>query len=73
MGLVSVSVLGEPLITLDEAIMNEKKGLGGIRLPNPNLDLSRARYLNTSTVRDEELDMVFREKIKDLRVYQDRE
>jgi hypothetical protein len=72
-GLVSVSVLGEPLITLDEAIMNEKKGLGGIRLPNPNLDLSRARYLNTSTVRDEELDMVFREKIKDLRVYQDRE
>jgi hypothetical protein len=53
--------------------MNEKKGLGGLRLPNPNLDLSRARYLNTSTVRDEELDMVFREKIKDLRVYQDRE
>jgi len=53
--------------------MNEKKGLGGIRLPNPNLDLSRARHLNTSTIRDEDLDMVFREKIKDLRVYQDRE
>lgn len=44
-----------------------------MRLPNPNLDLSRARYLNTSTIRDEELDLVFREKLKDLRVYQDRE
>jgi hypothetical protein len=63
-GVVSIQVLGEPHLTTEEHI---KQNGGSLSLPHPNVDLSRARYLNASNVRDEELDTVFRDKIRELR------
>ena len=39
------------------------------QLPNPNINLSRSRHLNASNVRDEELDAVFRDKVRELKEY----
>ena len=43
-GLVSVSVLGDPIITVDQQVEQYQKY--GLKLPAPNLDQSRARELN---------------------------
>jgi hypothetical protein len=44
-----------------------------MKLPAPNVDFSRAKYLNDhNTARDEELDRVFKDKIQELKGYLER-
>lgn len=43
-----------------------------MQFPRPDLNLSKARYLNVQSVRDEELDAVFQQKIGQLRAEQEK-
>ncbi|CDW78329.1 UNKNOWN [Stylonychia lemnae] len=71
-GIISMSMIGEPIDGFDQTQGYDKFRDGAYHFPTPNVDASRQKYLSVATVKDSELDQMFQDKINQLKEQRDK-